>query len=158
LYVFCAKKKKYSDSILLINLASQPVIWKRRSCSMGETVLLGRGRQITEISRHMWEEDLVHVPEHTKTRLGFMSEDHHLVRYFIVRELPHSGVPIQPEVIAQALQLSPARVNTVLDELEKNLFFLVRDDQGSVSWAYPVTAEITSHRLSFSMGEQLYGA
>jgi len=125
---------------------------------MNETVLLGRGRQITEIPRHMWEKDLVHVPEHTKTRLSFMSEDHHLVRYFVVRELPHSGVPIQPDVIAQALQLSTARVKTILDELEKNLFFLVRDDQGLVSWAYPVTADITSHRLNFSTGERLYGA
>jgi hypothetical protein len=125
---------------------------------MNETVLLGRGRHISEIPRGMWEQHLIQVPEHTKTRLSFMSEDHHLVRYFVVREFPHSGVPIQPEVIAQALQLSSARVNTILDELEKNLFFLVRDDQGSVSWAYPVTAELTSHRLSFSTGERLYGA
>lgn len=125
---------------------------------MSETVLLGRGRQIAEIPHGMWEQHLAQGPEHTKTRLSFMSEDHHLVRYFVVRELPHSGVPIQPEVIAQALQLSSARVNTVLDELEKNLFFLARDDQGSVSWAYPVTAELTPHRLSFSTGERLYGA
>lgn len=125
---------------------------------MSETVLLGRGRQIAEIPRGMWEEHLVQVPEHTKTRLSFMSGDHHLVRNFVVSELPHIGVPIQPEVITQALQLSSARVNTILDELEKNLFFLARDDQGSVSWAYPVTAELTSHRLSFSTGERLYGA
>ena len=125
---------------------------------MNETVLVGRGREISEIPRGMWKQDLIQVPEHTKTRLSFMSEDHHLVRYFVVREIPLGGVPIQPEVIAKALQLSSARVNTILDELEKNLFFLVRDDQGSVSWAYPVTAEITSHRLSFSTGERLYGA
>ena len=125
---------------------------------MRETVLLGRGTQITEIPRDMWEQHLIHVPEHTKTRLSFMSEDHHLVRYFVVREMPQSGVPIQPEVIAQALQLSPARVNTILDELEKNLFFLVRDERGAVAWAYPVTAERTPHRLTSSTGERLYAA
>jgi len=125
---------------------------------MNERVLVGRGRKIVEIPRGKWEQDLIQVPEHTRTRLGFMSEDHHLVRYFVVREFPHNGVPIQPEAIAKALQLSPVRVNTILDELEKNLFFLVRDDQGSVSWAYPVTAELTSHSLSFSTGERIYGA
>ena len=80
---------------------------------MNETVLVGRGREISEIPREMWEQDLLQVPEHTKTILSFMSEDHHLVRYFVVREIPLGGVPIQPEVIAKALQLSSARVNTI---------------------------------------------
>jgi hypothetical protein len=87
-----------------------------------------------------------------------MSEKHHLVRYYVVRELPRTGKPIQPESISQDLELPLAQVGTILDELERNLFFLVRNSQGAVSWAYPVTVDRTPHELTFSTGERLYGA
>ena len=125
---------------------------------MSNTILVGRGRQITEIPRQEWEEDLSHIPQHSKTRLGFMSEAHHRVRNLAVRELPRTGQPLQPEFISRSLGLSLKRVNALLDELEKNLFFLVRNSQGAVSWAYPVTVERTPHNLAFSTGERLYGA
>ncbi len=125
---------------------------------MDETVLLGRGRQMIEIPQEKWEEHLLQVPHHRQTRLGFMSEEHHLVRYFAVRELPRFGGPIQPELFSRELGLSLERVTSILDDLEKNLFFLVRNEQGAVSWAYPVTVEPTPHHLAFSTGEQLYAA
>jgi len=87
-----------------------------------------------------------------------MSEGHHLVRNFVVRELPRSGQPIPPDIISQNLGLPLEQVNNLLDDLEKNLFFLVRDSQGAVSWAYPLTVEKTPHDLVFSTGERLYGA
>ena len=129
-----------------------------RSCLLSDTILLGQGRQITEIHRKEWEEQLSQLPQHSESRLGFMSEAHHLVRNFVVRELLHTSQPIQPDFISQSLELPLARVNTLLDELEKNLFFLVRNSQGAVSWAYPVTVEKTPHELVFSTGERLYGA
>jgi hypothetical protein len=43
---------------------------------MSETVLLGQGRQIVEIPRKSWDGDLSQVPQHSETRLGFMSEEH----------------------------------------------------------------------------------
>jgi hypothetical protein len=125
---------------------------------MSETVLLGRGRRITEIPREVWEQHLAHAPQHTQARLSFMSAEHHRVRYFVVKDLPRRGEPIEPERISQALALPLARVEVILDELEKNLFFLTRNQEGAVSWAYPVTADPTPHRLSFSTGERLYGA
>ena len=125
---------------------------------MSDMILLGQGSQITEIPRKAWEEQLSQFPQHSETRLGFMSEVHHLVRNFIVRELPRTSHPIQPDFISKSLELPLARVNTLLDELEKNLFFLVRNSQGAVSWAYPVTVEKTPHELVFSTGERLYGA
>ena len=36
-----------------------------------------------------------------------------LVPGFVVEELPRAGKPLAPEVIAQALDLSPAQVKTV---------------------------------------------
>jgi len=46
----------------------------------------------------------------------------------------------------------------ILTDLEKNLFFLVRDPEGNVSWAFPVTTSETPHRLTFSTGEKIFGA
>ncbi|MFC1976530.1 hypothetical protein ACFLXQ_09040 [Chloroflexota bacterium] len=125
---------------------------------MSETILMGRGHQITKIPREEWEHGLSKVPQHTKAELSFMSEEHHLVRYFVVRELPNIGVPLSPEFIAQELNLSVARVNVILDDLEKHLTFLFRNEQGAVAWAYPVTVDPTPHHLTFSTGEQLYAA
>jgi hypothetical protein len=61
-------------------------------------------------------------------------------------------------MISQALQLPLEQVGAILDQLEKNLFFLVRNEQGAVVWAFPVTVEPTPHRLEFNTGEQLYAA
>ncbi|MEK6324707.1 MAG: hypothetical protein AABN33_23950 [Acidobacteriota bacterium] len=125
---------------------------------MSETILTGRGRQIESMPRSEWEEQLSKVPESMKTRLSFMTRQHHLVRYFVVRELPRIGGPLAPEIIASRLTLPLHRVNEILAELEERLFFLVRDRQGLVSWAYPVTSDKTRHRLVFSTGERIYAA
>jgi len=125
---------------------------------MSETILLGQGHQITKIPRATWEAHLSQIPQHGDERLSFMSEEHHRVRYFVVKELPRVGKPLELEYIAQSLNLPPGRVNSILDELGKHLTFLVRNDVGAVSWAYPVTVEPTPHELSFTSGERLYGA
>lgn len=125
---------------------------------MSGTVLFGQGRKIVELPRKSWEGHLSQVPQHTEIRLGFMSEEHHLVRHFVVRELASTAYPMQPEFISQSLKLPVVRINTILSELEKNLFFLVRNNQGAVTWAYPVTVDKTPHELTFSTGERLHGA
>jgi hypothetical protein len=125
---------------------------------MSESVLTGRGRQIESMPRREWEGHLSKVPEGMKTRLSFMTRQHHLVRYFVVRELPRIGRPIAPEIIASKLMLPVTRVNDILAELEEKLFFLVRNEGGHVTWAYPVTVDETPHRLIFSTGERIYGA
>jgi len=88
-----------------------------------------------------------------------MIGDHHLIRNFVVRELPRNqGKPLSAEDIENRLQLSLPRVNALLDDLEKHLFFLVRNEIGEVSWAFPVTTDRTPHRLSFSSGERTFAA
>jgi hypothetical protein len=56
------------------------------------------------------------------------------------------------------LNIRLEQVNLILAELQEKLFFLVRNEQGAVVWAYPVTVETTPHKLSFASGERLYGA
>jgi hypothetical protein len=125
---------------------------------MSDTILTVQGNQIVEQSRKEWEQQLSHVPKGMEKRLSFMTEEHHLVRYYVVKELPGLGKPISPEHISENLNLPREKTVSILDDLEKNLTFLVRDDNGNVSWAFPVTVDNTPHKLTFSTGERLYGA
>ena len=125
---------------------------------MNETVLTGQGTQITEIPRADWEQALSDIPRHFEARLGFMSQEHHLVRNFVVREIPITAKALSPLYIAQKLDLSLERTEAILEELEKNLTFLYRNDQGAVTWGYPVTVEKTPHHITFSTGEHIYAA
>ena len=125
---------------------------------MIKNILLGRGREFKNIPEDKWREELADLPPHVYSRLDFMTEDHHLVRNFVVRELPAAGMPLSPEFISQTLDISPGRLLSILDDLEKHLFFLVRNEQGAVTWAFPVTVDNTPHKLMFSTGERLNGA
>ncbi len=42
--------------------------------------------------------------------------------------------------------------------LEKHMTFVFRNEQGAVTWAYPVTVDRTPHRVAFSTGERVYAA
>ena len=125
---------------------------------MDDTVLLGRQRNLVSVPLDMWKQHLADVPAHMQQRLAFMTEAHHQVRYDVVRELPRAGQPIPPERIAERLKLPLDQVQSILTDLEIKLFFLVRNPQGAVVWAYPVTVEPTPHQLVFSTGEIVYAA
>jgi hypothetical protein len=91
--------------------------------------------------------------------LAFMTPDHHAVRNYAVRELPRNrGKALRPAQLAESLGLDPGVVSGLLDDLERHLFFLVRNGIGEVSWAFPVTSDRTPHRLWFSTGERIFGA
>jgi hypothetical protein len=125
---------------------------------MEDTVLMAQGDRITAISRKDWEAGLAAIKGHVAAGLAFMTDEHHRVRNFVVRELPGIGSPLTPEFIAESLNLTVARVKVILDELEKHMTFLFRNEAGAVAWAYPVTVDPTPHRISFDTGESLYAA
>ncbi len=125
---------------------------------MEEQVLIGKGREILAIPRRVWEEGLAGRVPQVQAKLGFMSQDHHLIRNFVVKELPERGEPLSPEFISQRLNLPIDRVSAILEELEKNLTFLYRNKEGRVAWAYPVTADETPHKIAFSTGERIHSA
>jgi hypothetical protein len=108
------------------------------------------------IPRALWHRLLKANARAVAARLGFMSEEHHRVRDFVVTELPRAGAPLPPESIAQALDLAVSRVRSLLDDLEAHLTFLFRNDRGAVTWAYPVTVDETRHRARFASGEEAY--
>ena len=120
--------------------------------------LLGIGRFMIPLPRFFWKKQVIKQVPAISKRLEFMTEDHHRVRDFAVRELPRIGAPLEPDLIASELDLPPARTVEILDELEKRLFFLYRNERGAVAWAYPVTADSTPHHVAYSTGERLDAA
>ena len=52
---------------------------------MTDTVLIGRGDTISSLPQADWERELSSAPEQISQRLTFMSNEHHLVRNFVVR-------------------------------------------------------------------------
>jgi len=125
---------------------------------MGETILIGQDRTILEIPQAMWKQHLTQIPQHSQSRLGFMTDAHHQIRYFVVKEMVNVQKPIAPGFISETLNMPLDQVKSILEELERKLFFLVRNEQGAVLWAYPITVEATPHKIKFSSGENLYGA
>ena len=126
---------------------------------MNDSILIGRQDKIIAIAADTWRQHLAQAQQHGSTRLSFMTDDHHGVRNFVVSELPRNdGKPLTAEDIAHRLLLPLTRVVAMLDELQKHLFFLVLNDAGEVSWAFPVTSDRTPHRLSFSSGESIFAA
>jgi hypothetical protein len=106
----------------------------------------------------VWRRAVARDAAKVAARLRFMTDEHHRVRDYAVRELPRAGRPLSPDEIAAGTGLPPLRVRELLDELERRLMFLFRDARGHVEWAYPVTAAATPHHLAFSSGERLDAA
>jgi hypothetical protein len=125
---------------------------------MNKSLLLGIWRFLLRIPRGIWQREVEQNTKAGEKSLAFMTKDHHRVRDFVVMELPRVAKPITPEMIAQNLNMEISQVVPIMDELEKNLTFLYRNEQGAVTWAYPVTIEQTPHRITFSTGEQIYAA
>jgi hypothetical protein len=125
---------------------------------MKNTLLMGFSRYLIPIPRPIWQREVAKNAEASVKNLGFMSGDHHRIRDFVVREIPRAGNPLPPEIIAEKLDIPLPQVQVILNELEKGLTFLFRNEQGAVSWAYPVTADDTPHRVTFSTGEQINAA
>lgn len=126
---------------------------------MKDTILMANGESFTEIPREIWEKELIAATRHVgDTGLAFMTQEHHRVRNFVVRELPRAGSPLAPEFIAESLKLTLTMTKILLDELEQHMTFLFRNKQGAVAWAYPVTVAPTPHRIRFITGESLYAA
>lgn len=121
-------------------------------------ILVGVGREIQSVPDEAFVKSVEGLPARMASRLAFMSSAHHAVRDFAVRELPRQDRLLSATQIAQVTGLRVRRVSAILAELERNLFFLVRDSNGRVNWAFPVTISRTPHRLRFSTGEKTFGA
>jgi hypothetical protein len=130
----------------------------RKGDRMNKSLLLGLWSFLLRIPRPIWQQEVARSARASEKSLAFMTTDHHRTRDFVVRELPRLAKPIPPETIAQSLNMELEQVIPILDELERNMTFLYRNELGAVTWAYPVTVDQTPHRITFSTGEQIYAA
>lgn len=127
--------------------------------SDANTLLVGSRETINRVPDAGFKAALAKLPERVAARLEFMTPEHHLVRNFAVREMPYENDrPITVDRLAATLGLPLPKVRTIAQDLERHLFFLVRNEAGEISWAFPVTSDPTPHRLKFSTGERAHGA
>ena len=125
---------------------------------MKNRIMIGFWRYMINLPPFVWEKEISKAKRKFEAELGFMSDEHRLVHHFVVKELPFAGEPLSPEVVANKVDLPVRRVSAILDDLEKHMTFLFRDNRGNVVWAYPVTVEKTPHHVTFNTGEELYAA
>jgi hypothetical protein len=123
------------------------------------SVLIARANLIESTDEDAWKEAAAASIAHMPARLAFMTPAHHRIRNFAVRELPRNGGrPLAIADIAAATGTPEAATRAIVAELERQLFFVVREGEDHVSWAYPVTVDRTPHRLMFGTGESVFGA
>lgn len=126
---------------------------------MSNRILLGYRRWIIPVPGFIWQRLVKsNARKEGTTRLAGLSDDHHRVRDFVVREMHRVEKPLSPELIGKQLDLPVDRVTAILDELEKGMVFLYRSQPDLVTWAYPVTADSTPHQVTYSSGEQGHAA
>ena len=125
---------------------------------MGNKLLMGVWRTMIGVPPVLWEKQIEKAVRSVKKSTRFMPPDHQRVHHYVVWELPRIGRPIPAEKVARELSLSREHAVDILNDLEKHMTFLCRNEQGQVVWAYPVTVEKTLHRITFNSGERLYAA
>jgi len=126
--------------------------------TLGGCTYLGLGRFMIPIPPCLLRKGVRANAKKGRKALEFMTPTHHLVRDFVVTEIPRRGESLSPEHIANELSLPRDELDVIVDELEEHMVFLYRVDGENVTWAYPVTAEPTPHHMTFSTGENIYAA
>ena len=125
---------------------------------MRDKLMLGLWRYILHVPPFLWQKQIEKGKRSFERAHGSLSTEHRAVHHFTVKELPYAGKPLSPNVISEKMDIPVERVTSILDDLEKKMTFLFRNDRGEVTWAYPVTVEKTPHKITFSTGEKLYAA
>ena len=84
------------------------------------------------IPPYLWDRRIEKAKHKVNQATRFMSPEHRLVHLFVVREIPRIGMPLPARMLAQDLNIPLERVTAILEDLEKHLTFLCRNDQGQV--------------------------
>src|SRR5437868_14080270 len=122
------------------------------------SVLVAHRRDLERKPVLEWQGAIRRATNKVHERLGFMTAGHHAVRNFVVRELSQFRRPIPIVEIAAHVRLPKSQVQLIVEELERNLFFLVRNPAGDVAWAFPLTSDNTAHVMKLSTGQTIFAA
>ena len=124
---------------------------------MSDWLMFGVWRLILRLPPAIGRKRVGELAERAREVVGAVSAQHRAVHHFVVRELPRFGRPIPPQHVADGLDLPLPTVIGILADMEARKV-LIRNGDGDVVWAFPVTAELTPHRIRFKSGETLYAA
>jgi hypothetical protein len=131
---------------------------KQEEIKMKNKLMIGLWRYTINVPPSLWEKQIFKAKKKFNKEFALLTEDHRIVHHFVVKELPMAGKPLSPEIISEKLTMPLKRVVSLLDDLEKRMTFLFRNNNGDVIWAYPATVKKTPHQVTFNTGEQLYAA
>ena len=93
-----------------------------------------------------------------KAKARLLSEEERRVHHFVVKKMAVAKEPITAELISQELGISLEKVEKIIDKLEGLKTFVYRSDGKGINWAYPLSLENTSHRMTASTGEEFSAA
>ncbi|MFC1889647.1 hypothetical protein ACFL4G_07820 [Thermodesulfobacteriota bacterium] len=125
---------------------------------MQNKLMLGLWQYIIDVPPFLWQKQIQRGKRRFEKENGSLTDEQRRVHHFAVEELPRAGKPLPPESISEGLGIPVDRVISTLEDLEKRMTFLYRNENGAVLWAYPVTVERTPHKIHFSTGERLFAA
>jgi hypothetical protein len=129
-----------------------------RKPAMDESVLVSGGRELVRKPIAEWQAAVRRAAGAMRQRLSFMTAEHYAVRNFVVIGLQRLQRPLPVAEIAARVKLPVSRAQEIVEELERRLFFLVRNPVGDVAWAFPVTVDRTPHEMECDTGERVFGA
>ncbi|MEW5733433.1 MAG: hypothetical protein AB1921_01185 [Thermodesulfobacteriota bacterium] len=125
---------------------------------MQESLMAGIWRFMLSLPPALWQSEVERTRKKASRALAGSHPETRRVHHHVVARMPAFGAPIPPEAVADELGLASRLTVEILDGLEKRLTFLWRNDQGHITWAYPVTVEKTPHAIALDTGESLYAA
>lgn len=93
-----------------------------------------------------------------KENAALLSKEERHVHHFIVKKMAVVKNPITAELITSELGISNDRVNEILYKLESLKTFIYRSNGKGINWAYPLSLEDTSFKMTASSGEHFFAA
>ncbi|MFH1435653.1 MAG: hypothetical protein ABIJ56_08045 [Pseudomonadota bacterium] len=108
---------------------------------MKNKLMLGLWRFVFEVPPFLWERQVARGKRKFEQMHGVISDEQRRVHHCVVRELPYVGKPLAPDHVAGKLDLDVGEVIAGLEHLEKRVKLIVRNSEGHVTWAYPVTVD-----------------
>ena len=123
------------------------------------TVLIADRNTFERVDEPSWKQAVAAHVTQMPRRLAFMTAAHHRVRNAAVLGLPRNGGrPLSMAQLAAAAGVPEADTRAIAAELERNLFFVVRGGEDHISWAFPVTCDLTPHHVRLEPEEPIFGA
>ena len=121
---------------------------------MKEKVRLGTGRRMIPLPVALVKYMVRKQAKKATNALARLTDDHHRVRDFVVRELHRRRESFSPAFISQQLNLTLEQTQIILDDLERGMVFLFRAGGEEVVWAYPATRAETPHKIVYAGADE----